>query len=135
MKFTDPIADGRVRGWRIDDASTFKEHTQIDADIAVLGSGIGGVLAAARLAEAGAKVVLLEEGGLHSSRDFRLNERLAYADLYQDNAARQTTDKGISVLQGCCVGGGSVIGWTTMQRAPLPHISASEPSALMMRMR
>lgn len=119
MTVIDPIAIGRERGWRIDDAATFREHTQIDADVAILGSGIGGVLAAARLSAAGAKVVLLEEGGLYSSRDFRPDERRAHADLYQDNAARQTTDKGINLLQGRCVGGGSVVGWTQMQRAPL----------------
>lgn len=119
MTAIDPIAIGRAHGWRIDDAATGREHSQIDADVAILGSGIGGVLAAARLAASGAKVVLLEEGGLYSSRDFRLDERRAYAELYQDNAARQTTDKGITLLQGRCVGGGSIVGWTQMQRAPL----------------
>lgn len=119
MKFIDPVADGLARGWQVTDASTLKDHLQLDADVAVLGSGIGGVLAAAQLAQAGAKVILLEEGGLFPSRDFRLDERRAYADLYQDNTFRQTTDKGISVFLGRCVGGGSISSWTTMQRTPL----------------
>jgi hypothetical protein len=39
---------------------------------------------------------VVEEGALHSSRDFRMREADAYPALYQESAARSTRDKGIN---------------------------------------
>ena len=42
----------------------------IAADVAIVGSGPGGSAAAARLAESGKRVVMLEAGGHYRPRDF-----------------------------------------------------------------
>ena len=63
-------------------------------------------------------MVLLEEGPLRSSRDFRMREREAYPELYQESAARKTADKAINILQGRCVGGGTTVNWTSSFRTP-----------------
>ena len=42
----------------------------------------------------GSAVVIVEEGPLASSRDFRMREREAYPQLYQESAGRQTAGQG-----------------------------------------
>ena len=73
---------------------------------------------AAILAAAGLSVVLLEEGPLKSSSDFRMREADAYPQLYQESAGRRTKDKAITILQGRCVGGGTTVNWTSSFRTP-----------------
>jgi choline dehydrogenase-like flavoprotein len=87
-------------------------------DICVIGSGAGGAVVAARLAEKGARVVVLEEGGAYPRRAFDMREETAYPRLYQERGARATADLAITVLQGRAVGGSTVINWTTSLRTP-----------------
>ncbi|MCB9694531.1 MAG: GMC family oxidoreductase [Alphaproteobacteria bacterium] len=88
-------------------------------DVCIVGSGAGGSVLAARLAEAGLDVVVLEEGGFHTRADFeRPDERWSYPNLYQDRGGRSTADLAITVLQGRAVGGGTLINWTTCFRTP-----------------
>src|SRR5437660_2958138 len=47
-----------------------------------------------------------------------MREAEAYAELYQESAARKTRDKAISILQGRCVGGGTTVNWTSSFRTP-----------------
>ena len=114
----DPIEAGLRGGWKVVDASRAEGDVTLDADVAIVGTGAGGGTAAEILAGAGLRVVLLEEGPLRSSRDFRMQEREAYADLYQESAARKTADKAINILQGRCVGGGTTVNWTSSFRTP-----------------
>ena len=60
----------------------------------IVGTGAGGGTAAEILADAGLRVVLVEEGPLKSSRDFRMRESEAYPELYQESAARKTARQG-----------------------------------------
>jgi choline dehydrogenase-like flavoprotein len=118
MTIADPIEAGLGRGWNVIDASRAEADVVLDADIAIVGTGAGGGTAAEILAGAGLRVVLLEEGPLRSSRDFRMLEREAYPDLYQESASRKTADKAINILQGRCVGGGTTVNWTSSFRTP-----------------
>ncbi|CUA84689.1 Choline dehydrogenase or related flavoprotein [Gulbenkiania indica] len=117
-RIPDPIAEGLARGWKVRDGATLAEDLQLTADVVIVGTGAGGGMAAETLAQAGLDVILLEEGGLHSSRDFRLDEARAYPVLYQESANRKTADKGITILQGRTVGGSTVVNWTTSFRTP-----------------
>ena len=87
-------------------------------DVCIVGSGPGGAVMASRLAEAGAQVVVLEEGGYHLKDEFDMQEATAYPRLYQDRGNRATADLSIAVLQGRAVGGGTVVNWTTSFRTP-----------------
>lgn len=87
-------------------------------DFCVIGSGAGGSVAAAVLAQAGARVVILEEGGHHTKRDFEMQEAWAYPTLYQEHGNRATDDLSIIILQGRAVGGGTTINWTSSFRTP-----------------
>jgi len=90
----------------------------IECDVCVVGSGPGGSVAAALLAQAGAKVVVLEEGGNYTRKDFNMQEGWAYPHLYQDGGNRTTDDLGILILQGRAIGGGTTVNWTSSLRPP-----------------
>jgi choline dehydrogenase-like flavoprotein len=114
----DPIQAGLAAGWKVIDASTLTEHRTIEADVAIIGSGAGGGVSAEILALAGLHVVLIEEGPLKSSTDFKMREAEAYPALYQESAARKTKDKAINILQGRAVGGSTTVNWTSSFRTP-----------------
>ena len=88
------------------------------ADVCIIGSGCGGGASAKVLAEAGKKVIVIEEGGYFTSGDFDMTEQTAYQNLYQQRAGQATDDLAVTVLQGKCVGGSSTVAWTTSLRTP-----------------
>lgn len=100
------------------DASDAGAPDRLSADVLVIGSGAGGGIAAEILSQAGLDVLIVEQGGFYQAADFTLMEREAYARLYADMAGRKTKDKGITILQGECVGGGTTVNWTASFRTP-----------------
>lgn len=118
----DPIKQGLASGWKHLDASTFSDDQQFETDVVIVGTGAGGGMAAEILTQAGLSVLMLEHGALHSSSDFRQQERWAYPHLYQDGAARKTKDQAIAILQGRTVGGSTTVNWTTSIRTPKPTL-------------
>jgi choline dehydrogenase-like flavoprotein len=114
---SDPIREGLAR-WKTHDAAALDRDLELEADVAIVGSGAGGGVTAEILAQAGLSVVIVEEGPLASSSEFHMREREAYPRLYQESSARQTGDKSITILQGRCVGGGTTVNWTSSFRTP-----------------
>ena len=92
--------------------------SSIEVDYIVVGSGAGGGVAAAVLAEAGARVAVLEEGGHYTRADFNMQEAWVYPALYQEHGNRATDDLAIMILQGRNVGGGTTVNWTSSFRTP-----------------
>jgi choline dehydrogenase-like flavoprotein len=117
-KIADPIRIGVVSGWKVIDGATLTKDLALECDVVIVGSGAGGGTAAEILSQAGLKVVIVEEGPLKSSSDFRMMEREAYPQLYQESAGRQTKDKAITILQGRNVGGSTTVNWTSSFRTP-----------------
>lgn len=120
--FPDPILEGLKRGWKTIDATASNKPVTIECDVVIIGTGAGGGITAEVLAEAGLKVVMIEEGPLKSSTDFRMREADAYPTLYQESAARKTKDKSINILQGRAVGGSTTVNWTSSFRTPGPTL-------------
>ena len=118
----DPIRDGIRSGWNVRASTSMADGTVLEADVIIIGTGAGGGTTAEILANAGLKVLMLEEGPLKSSDDFRMDEREAYRDLYQESAGRMSKDGAMSILQGRCVGGTTVITWTSSFRTPEPTL-------------
>jgi len=114
----DPVRTGIARGWTVVDGTELTQDVTLEADVAIVGTGAGGGIAAETLTDAGLRVLMIEEGPLRSSSDFRMREADAYRDLYQESAARKTSDKAINILQGRCVGGGTTVNWTSSFRTP-----------------
>jgi len=118
----DPILEGISNGWNVSDATDFDDGATIEADVVIIGTGAGGGTTAEILSQGGLKVLMLEEGPLKSTNDFRMDEREAYHDLYQESAGRMSKDGSMSILQGRCVGGTTVINWTSCFRTPEPTL-------------
>jgi len=118
MPIPDPVALGLARGWDVVDGPAITQDRTFDADVVIVGSGAGGGMTAEILALSGLKVIVIEEGALKSSRDFKMREADAYPALYQEAAARKTQDKAINILQGRTVGGSTTINWTSSFRTP-----------------
>ncbi|HEU0200060.1 MAG TPA: GMC family oxidoreductase [Burkholderiaceae bacterium] len=114
----DPIEDGLSRGWKVVDASSLRAPLRLECDVAIIGTGAGGGMTAELLTKAGLDVILIEEGPLKSSRDFKMRESDAYPALYWDSASRKTKDKAINILQGRAVGGSTTVNWTSSFRTP-----------------
>ena len=117
-RLPDPWQAGLAAGWQAHDGASLTQNRTLECDVVIVGSGAGGGMAAELLAQAGLKVLLLEEGARHSSQDFRLNEAEAYPQLYQESANRQTADKAITILQGRSVGGSTTVNWASCFRTP-----------------
>jgi choline dehydrogenase-like flavoprotein len=103
---------------RVVDGAALPPLSAIEVDFCVVGSGAGGSIAAAMLAEAGAHVAIVEEGAHHTKRDFNMQEAWAYPALYQEHGNRATDDLAIMILQGRSVGGGTTVNWTSSFRTP-----------------
>ncbi|MGN9910227.1 GMC family oxidoreductase N-terminal domain-containing protein [Phytohabitans sp. LJ34] len=84
-------------------------------DVLVIGSGFGGAIAAYHLAAGGARVVVLERGPWLTADEFDHDFKLgsSYTRVFDF-----VVGDGMSVLGGNCVGGGSVVYFATMPRAP-----------------
>jgi choline dehydrogenase-like flavoprotein len=114
----DPIREGLQRGWKVHGGPHAPLPAQITCDVAIVGSGAGAGITAELLTAAGLNVVIVEEGPLRSSSDFRQLESDAYAQLYQESNGRKTADKAIAILQGRSVGGSTTVNWTSSFRTP-----------------
>ncbi|HEX5871089.1 MAG TPA: GMC family oxidoreductase N-terminal domain-containing protein, partial [Longimicrobium sp.] len=108
----DPTLSSIIEGARL------RGDTRVRADVCVIGSGAGGAVAAARLAEAGHEVVLLEEGAFWRHAQFTEREADLTERLYADAGARATDDLALPMLQGRSVGGGTTVNWLVMLRTP-----------------
>lgn len=87
-----------------------------EADAVVVGSGAGGGVIAAALAEAGQRVIALEAGGPFEEADFNGYELWAYQNLYWRGGPNPTADMNVSLYAGAGYGGGTAINWTNCLR-------------------
>jgi choline dehydrogenase-like flavoprotein len=95
-----------------------------DADVVVVGTGAGGAVAGAELAEAGLDVVFVEEGAYHSTSSFSPFATDAIPRLYRDGSSTMIFGRpNIPYLEGRCVGGSTVVNGGMTYRAP-EHVLA-----------
>jgi choline dehydrogenase-like flavoprotein len=92
------------------------DEASYEADAVVVGSGAGGGVIAAALAEAGQHVIVLEAGGLFEEADFNGYELWAYQNLYWRGGPNPTADMNVSLWAGAGFGGGTAINWTNCLR-------------------
>ena len=91
---------------------------QLQADAVVVGSGAGGAITAYELARSGKKVIVLEAGPYVPSEKFTEMLAVAMGTLYQDHGGQANTAGDITVLQGACVGGSTVVNAALCFRTP-----------------
>ena len=92
--------------------------TTLDCDCVIVGSGAGGSVVAGELAARGWNVVVLEQGPAVSEGDFDQREVATLNRLYLDGGIAATRDRGVAILAGSCLGGGTVVNYTTSFRTP-----------------
>ncbi|MGQ3051362.1 MAG: GMC family oxidoreductase N-terminal domain-containing protein [Roseateles sp.] len=114
----DPILEGLQRGWKVHGGPHAALPAALDCDVAIIGSGAGAGITAEMLARAGLQIVIVEEGPLRSSSQFKQRELDAYTELYQESGGRKTVDQAMNILQGRCVGGSTTVNWTGSFRTP-----------------
>jgi choline dehydrogenase-like flavoprotein len=96
-----------------------------ECDVAIVGSGAGGAVAAATLAEAGLDVLVLEAGSHYNRENYPADRLEAVTALYRD--AGLTIAEGrppIPVPVAKTIGGTTVINSGTCFRAPEPVLAA-----------
>ncbi len=92
-----------------------------ECDVVIVGSGAGGAVAAATLAEAGLDVVVLEAGGHYNRENYPADRLDAIAELYRDGGLTIAEGRPpIPVPVARMVGGTTVINSGTCFRAPEP---------------
>jgi len=95
-----------------------KEKIRLQADVVVVGSGAGGAVSAYELAKSGKKVIVLEAGPYIPSEQFSEMLAVGMGQLYQDQGGQSNQSKDITILQGACVGGSTVVNATVCFRTP-----------------
>jgi long-chain-alcohol oxidase len=95
-----------------------QQDTKLSCEICIIGSGAGGGPASAVLAAAGKDVIVLEAGGYYDDADFDGAELAGYQRLYLEGGSAATADHSVGLLAGECLGGGTVVNYTTSFRTP-----------------
>src|SRR5690242_134057 len=92
------------------DAAALGTDQSVDCDVVVVGSGAGGGAVAAELAEGGRSVVLLEEGGHYTTKDYGLHAPAMVKKLYRNAGTAVIRGRpNIIFSEGRAVGGSTVI--------------------------
>lgn len=118
MPIPDPFLQGIDNGWQVHNASLLENDLQLNVDVVIVGSGAGGATSAELLSAAGLRVLIVEEGPLRTSTDFKMQEPAAYSELYQEGMGRMSKGGAITIMQGRAVGGTTLINWTSSFRTP-----------------
>ena len=69
----------------------YKKDQTFDCDIVIVGTGAGGAVVGAELAEAGHDVVFVEEGAYHDTSTFNPYMSESIPRLYRDGGVRSVT--------------------------------------------
>ncbi|MCO8277537.1 FAD-dependent oxidoreductase [Actinoplanes sp. TRM 88003] len=103
---------------------TVEPGDDLTADAIVIGSGAGGGVAAARLSEAGLRVLVLEKGSYRNEPDLPQLEALSFPNLYLGGGFLWSTSASVGLLAGSTVGGGTTV--NSMACLPTPDYVVDE---------
>jgi choline dehydrogenase-like flavoprotein len=90
----------------------------VTTGFAVVGSGAGGAVTAYLLAQARERVTVIERGRWVRPEDMPSDELTAMSTLYKDGGAQMNSTLDLTMLQGTCVGGSTVLANVVCFRLP-----------------
>lgn len=97
---------------------------RLSSEILVIGSGAGGAIMAATLAEAGRDVLVLEEGPSVDTSRMATHTPEAMLTLYRNAGLTPIHGRqSIAFVEGCCVGGSTEINSTFWHRPPSSSVA------------
>lgn len=107
----------------IQSGTSFEKDFELACDVVVIGSGAGGAVVGAELAEAGQDVVFLEEGPhVSPERYSKMRPSQTMRHMWRDGGLTVAVGLGdtpvINVMMGNCVGGSSVLTGAVCFRIP-----------------
>ncbi|HVO25590.1 MAG TPA: GMC family oxidoreductase [Candidatus Margulisiibacteriota bacterium] len=95
------------------------DEATLKTEILVIGSGAGGAVTAATLAEAGRTVLVVEEGPAFDTETLVTNSPQAMQTLYRNAGLSPILGtQSIAFVEGCCVGGSTEINSAFWHRPP-----------------
>lgn len=112
------IIDGLIEGHLL------RKDLLEDCDVCIVGSGCGGATLALRLAEAGQRVVVLEQGGFYARERGELDQHEEHmlARIDGGRGLDVSDDGSINLTYGNTVGGASVHYWADSYRTPADRL-------------
>jgi choline dehydrogenase-like flavoprotein len=117
IEYTGPLGENKGAPPKPLDPIEIDRDTDIECDVVIVGSGAGGGTTAGVLAAAGLDVVVLEAGDYYDDEDFDGSELTALTKMYT-GAPSASDDQSVGLLAGGCLGGGTVINYSTSFRTP-----------------
>ncbi|PAN46914.1 hypothetical protein PAHAL_9G224200 [Panicum hallii] len=106
------------RGLTVKPAASDADHHVVQCDAVIVGSGCGGGVAAAVLASAGYKVVVVEKGDYFTAADYSSIEGPSMERLFERGGIFCTSNVTTMIFTGATVGGGSAVNWSASIRTP-----------------
>ncbi|KAF0687500.1 Aste57867_20772 [Aphanomyces stellatus] len=94
---------------------------ELDTDVVVIGSGAGGGVVAAQLAQAGHRVLVLEKANYSHPADADYKELEGIWRLFEASGMVASEDGSMSIFAGSAFGGGTYVNWSASLRPP-PHV-------------
>lgn len=111
--------EAAARGLEVTQAADVTQDSiSLQADAVVVGSGAGGAIAAYELAKAGKKVIVLEAGRYVPSEKLTEMHAVTLGTMYADHGGQANAQGDITILQGACVGGSTVVNAALCFRTP-----------------
>lgn len=92
--------------------STSPEPEVIETDVVIVGSGCGGAVAAKTLAEAGLKVLVVDQGYYWSPQRLPMSEREGTANLFDNGGMIAASGGAVTIAAGRAWGGGGTVNWS-----------------------